>query len=177
MGKARFVPYDDERHRAHYTKMMIEYGSWLNNQVYTHYGVYLLQDDTVPNYVQRNMPVVTSVKPPEGIIYIIEVDGEVAGAGRFDTFEEGICEVHNVWISPKHRRKGNAIRLMEHLEDKAKEFGFKALRLDTQQFNLPAINMYKKIGYKEIYRYREGLFENKSLKKYYEEKVYMEKRL
>ena len=66
---------------------------------------------------------------------------------------------------------------MKRLEDTAKEFGLTCIRLDTAKFNFPAINLYKKIGYKEISRYREGVFDNESLRKYYEEKVYMEKLL
>ena len=66
---------------------------------------------------------------------------------------------------------------MKHLEEVAGEFGLMSIRLDTAKFNHPAINLYKKLGYKNIARYREGVFDSESLRRYYEEKVYMEKKL
>ena len=178
MVDAHFVQYDDERHRAQYIEMMVEYCKWLDDQVYLHYSVKLIQDGKIDEFVERNTSRWVSVKPPMGIVLILEVDGEVVGAGRFDTFEEGVGDVHNVWTNPKHRGKGYATRLMNHLEIKAKEFDFTALRLDTAKFNIPAQRLYRKIGYNEIERYREiTRNENENIRLYYEEKVYMEKNL
>ena len=178
MVEYEFVPYDDEHHRAPCIEMGIEYCSWLSSEVYTHYGVKLIKDGDIQGFVERNTPGWASVKPPMGIFLILEVDGEAAGMGRFDIFEEGIGEVHNIWINPEHRGKGYATHLMNRLEEKAKEYGFSALRLDTAKFNTPAQRLYKKIGYNEIERYRKVTRnENENIRLYYEEKVYMEKRL
>ena len=172
------LPYDDERHREQYIEMMVEYGSWLDNEVYIHYGVKLIQDGDIRGFIERITPSMISLKPPEGIIIILEVDGKAAGMARLDTFEEGIGEIHNIWTIPKHRGKGYATRLMNHIEEKAKEFGLSSLRLDTAKFNTPAQNLYKKIGYKEIDIYREiTRNENENIRLYYEEKVYMDKKL
>jgi ribosomal protein S18 acetylase RimI-like enzyme len=176
MIEACFLPYDDERHRAKYMEMMVEYCTWLDNEVYTHYGVRLFPDGDIQGFVDGYTSIWTAVKPPMGIIYILEVDGEAVGMGRIDTFEEGIGEVHNVWTNPEHRGRGYATRLMNHLENKAKEFGFSALRLDTAKFNIPAQRLYIKRGYSEIERYRE-ITRNENIRLYYEEKVYMEKKL
>ena len=67
---------------------------------------------------------------------------------------------------------------MKVMEDKAMEFGFTSLRLDTAKFNVPAQRLYYKIGYNEIERYRKiTRNENEHIRLYYEEKVYMEKQL
>jgi ribosomal protein S18 acetylase RimI-like enzyme len=178
MADLHFIPYNDEIHRVKYHEMMVEYGKWLDNEVYAHYGVRLFQDEDIPIVLGRMTPIWASLKPPEGIICIIEADGEVVGVGRLNTLEEGVGGVHNVWTCPKDRGKGYATRLMEHIEGQARAFGFTSIRLDTQRFNLPAQSLYRKIGYKEIERYTgDTFFENENLRKYYAEKVYMEKKL
>ena len=172
-----FFEYNEERHKSQYMKMIIEYSIWLDNKVYEHYGVRLFQDDDIPSIVEKYIPIWTSIEPPDGIVYIMEVEDEIVGMGRLDTFSKGVGEVHNIWTNPEHRGKGYATRLMSRLEDRAREYGLAAVRLDTARFNVPAINLYKKIGYREIDRYRAGAFDNESLRRYYEEKVYMEKTL
>jgi len=178
MFNAEIVPYDVDRHRDQFFQMFIEYATWLNNEVNKYYGTYLVSPSEERKVFENMIPQFTAIKPPEGIIYILEIAGEPAGMGRLIKLKEGIGEVNQVYIRPEHRRKGYSTLLMRQIEDKAKEFGFSALRLDTAKFNLPAQNLYRKLGYEEIDRYTEvGKFENESLRKYYAEKVYMEKEL
>ena len=178
MSGIEFISYDDERHREKYMEMCLEYCIWLDNEVFSYYGSRLFQDTTAEEVVEKYAPRWISVKPPIGDIFIVEVDGEVAGMGRLNTLEEGIGGVHNIWIVTKHRGRKLATKLMMHIEKEAKEFGFSAVRLDTARFNIPAQKLYKKIGYYEIPRFTPvGTFENDSLARYYNEKVYMEKQL
>jgi len=68
--------------------------------------------------------------------------------------------------------------MMHVIEKKAKEFGFRFLRLDTGGFNVVAQSLYKKLGFVEIERFTD--FENlkdESTRPYHLEKVYMEKKL
>ena len=98
--------------------------------------------------------------------------------GRLSTLEMGVGGVHNIWIKPEYRGRKLATMLMMHIEEKAREFGFSVLRLDTARFNTPAQSLYRKIGYYEVPRFTPvGTFENESLARYYSEKVYMEKKL
>ena len=149
---------------------------WLDDLVFKHYGVKLILSGNIPEFIENYMSTSLSKKPPKGIILILEVDDVVEGMGRFDTFSEGVGEIHNIWVNPGQRGNGYAIKLMNKLEEKAIEYGFTSLRLDTAKFNTPAQKLYRKIGYKEIPRYREiTRNENENIIRYYEEKVYMEK--
>ena len=177
LSKTELVQYTEEKHWKRYKEMGKDYASWLNEQVIKHYGVPLFQDIDIENFIEKQAKVWTSTKPPEGLVLILEVDGEVGGMGRIDRFNEDIAEAHNIWTSPMYRGKGYATRLMLELEKKAIEFGYSYIRLDTARFNIPAQNLYKKLGYKEIERYSQTIFPSESLRKYYEEKVYMEKTL
>ena len=178
MSNLEFLSYDSERHLEKYQEMLIEYSNWLDNQVYNYYGVRLLQNTTAKEIAEKYAPTWTSVKPPEGDLFIIEVNRKVAGMGRLNTLEENIGGVHTIWVEPEYRGRKYATKLMEHINEKALEFGFSVLRLDTARFNTAAQSLYKKLGYYEIPRFTPiGTFENESLVRYYAEKVYMEKQL
>jgi ribosomal protein S18 acetylase RimI-like enzyme len=177
LSNVDFLPYDDERHWNNYLDMGIEYAHWLNGQVLKHYGVPLFQNTKPENFMEERAKAWTSIQPPEGIIIILEVDGKVGGMGRIDKFNDTTTEAHNIWTFPKYRGNGYATRIMLKLEQKAKEFGFNYIRLDTARFNVPAQGLYKKLGYSEIEKYSQTRFPNESLKRYYNEKIYMEKKL
>jgi ribosomal protein S18 acetylase RimI-like enzyme len=178
MVEAIFVQYDDYVHRLQFSQMFREYSTWINNEVKKHYGVYIVPPAELLKVQESTILEIVAIEPPEGIIYIIEIEGKAAGMGRLTTLEKEIGEVNNVYIRSEYRRRGYSTDLMKRIEETAKEFGFSTLRLDTQKFNIPAQSLYRKIGYRENDRYTKmGKFENESLRKYYAEKVYMEKKL
>jgi ribosomal protein S18 acetylase RimI-like enzyme len=175
--QVEYVPYNEEKHRTKYLEMGSEYGEWLDNQVLKHYGVSLFQGIDVNSFMEDRVNDWSAIKPPSGVILFLELDGVVGGMGRIDTWDEGIAEVHNIWIVPAFRGMGYAIKLMMELEAKAREYGFGVMCLDTAKFNVAAQNLYRKLGYRSIGRYSQTVFSNESLRQYYEEKVYMEKKL
>lgn len=177
MSNIDFVPYQEEKHREKYLEMGKEYGHWLDSQVYEHYGVSLFQDIDVQSFMENRVQAWSEIKPPYGVILIMEVNNLVAGMGRIDTWEEGIAEVHNIWIDPLFRGNGYATMLMNQLEAKAREYGFSEMRLDTAGFNVAAQGLYRKLGYSVIERYNQTTFSNENLRRYYQEKVYMKKEL
>lgn len=177
VSNTAIVPYNGEKHWEKYVEMGKEYAHWLNGEVKKHYGVPLFQNIDPDSFMEERAKIWSSIKPPDGVILILTVDGKVGGMGRIDRYKDGIAEAHNIWTSPMYRGKGYATRLMLELEKKAKEFGYITIRLDTARFNVPAQRLYSKLGYEEIERYRQTIFQNEILRKYYEEKVYMEKKL
>ena len=177
MSDVGFVQYDEVVHKADYIDMFVEYGKWLNKHVMDHYGVPLFQND-IKELTLEFIPQITPIKPPEGINLLLRVDGKTVGMARFDKFEEGIGMVHNVFIYSEHRGKGFSKLMMDVIEEKASEFGYKFLRLDTSGRNVISQKLYKKRGYIEIERFTD--FENLNnefTRLYYIEKVYMEKQL
>lgn len=55
-------------------------------------------------------------------------------------------------ISPSHRRKGIARMLLQEIESVFAQKGVQACLLEVREDNVAAINLYKKLGYKEIGR-------------------------
>jgi ribosomal protein S18 acetylase RimI-like enzyme len=178
MVHVEFVPYDEDIHKTDYIDMFLEYGKWLDDQVLNHYGFHLFADADVKRVIDRLVPRFTSYDSSEGIILILKVDSKTAGMARLDKFGEDIGFIHNVYIYPEYRGKGYSKQMMYDLEERANKFGYSSLRLDAGGFNVVAKNLYRKLGYHEIERFTD--FDNLKIERtrpYYQEKIYMEKKL
>lgn len=151
----KFVPYDKRTHRAHFLKLNVEHLNWFVEQAFTRHDIdmTLLKGPSVQEYVEIHLDDFTSIRPPKGIIYIVEVDGEVVGMGALRELEEGVGEIKRMYIRPKYRGRGLGKKLLKKLMEKAKEFGFSTLRLDTADFMIIAQNIYRSVGFKEIDEY------------------------
>ena len=116
---------------------------------------------------------------PDGRTDILYMhDEKVAGMTRLDKFDEGIGMIHNVYIYPTYRGRGLSKQMMYVVEEKAREFGYRFLRLDTGGFNVVAQNLYRKLGYVEIERFIDfENLKNERTRPYYFDKLYMEKQL
>jgi ribosomal protein S18 acetylase RimI-like enzyme len=64
-------------------------------------------------------------------------------------FGEPYLVVHRLQVDPSYRGKGIAYLIMLFADRLAKERGYKAIRLDTRQDNIPAIALYEKLGYQK----------------------------
>ncbi|NMM64135.1 GNAT family N-acetyltransferase [Clostridium sp. P21] len=58
-----------------------------------------------------------------------------------------IMVIHTLCIRPSESGKGKAIIMMEFSEKYAKDQGYKVIRLDTYEGNIPAGTLYPKLGY------------------------------
>jgi ribosomal protein S18 acetylase RimI-like enzyme len=83
--------------------------------------------------------------------------------------EPSVGEIKRVFVKPQYRRKRIAEDMMEYLEERAVECGFKILRVETGVKQPEAIAMYQKLGYYDIAKYGEYINDSNS--------ICMEKRL
>lgn len=174
MSGLQFVIYDDSVHRDQFFQLNLEYLTWGNNLLYDEYGTHLIPDGKVKEYLENAFPKFASIKPPNGIIYVLEADGKAVGMGALKKLDDKVGEIKRMYIRPEYRG-GLGRRLYELLEDKAKEFGINLLRLDTSRLMEAAVYLYNKVGYKEIEGYSGGEWaEDHPLAKY---AVFMEKQL
>lgn len=59
--------------------------------------------------------------------------------------ENGVMDVHRLFVHPKHFRKGIAKMLLDFVE--TNETGFETIIVTTGSHNVPAINFYQKNGF------------------------------
>jgi len=86
---------------------------------------------------------------------VAKVNGEIAGfiIGMIYAERSSLTgHILTIDISPSHRRKGIAQRLLREIEDIFKEKGVTTLRLEVREDNIAALRLYRKLGYKKIAR-------------------------
>ncbi|MBC8224718.1 GNAT family N-acetyltransferase [Candidatus Bathyarchaeota archaeon] len=175
MSEAYFVPYDDDIHRDQFFNLNLEYLSWINDLVYERHGIRINPGGSVREYLESVFPKMAVIVPPEGIIYIIEVEGMVDGMGVLRRIEGSVGEIKRMYIRPKIRGKGYGKEMLRRLEDMARELGFSTLRLDTGDFMEVAQHIYRKAGFVEIGKYSGGEWVDRNDTE--DVALYMEKKL
>lgn len=98
-------------------------------------------------------------------LFVMEEEGVIFGSGiinkeQVDVYEEAkweygaepdeIMVLHTLVIDPDKKRKGLGRSFVKFYEEYAKDSGCSYLRLDTNEKNVSARAMYKKLGYREI---------------------------
>lgn len=78
---------------------------------------------------------------------VVTIDNEIVGYGVIDHWEDH-DHLISIAILPRHRRKGLGEKLLVELE-RTRDKG-RSLRLEVRQSNLPAINLYSKMGYGKV---------------------------
>ncbi|NLP35377.1 MAG: ribosomal protein S18-alanine N-acetyltransferase [Clostridiales bacterium] len=79
---------------------------------------------------------------------VAEVQGRIAGyCGYWGIPPEGF--IYNVAVRKEFRRQQIGYQLLGKLLDKAKKNGIKAFTLEVRSSNVPAINLYKRLGFEE----------------------------
>ena len=71
-------------------------------------------------------------------------------AWEYKTEDNDVCVLHTLVISPQAGGKGYGKQFVKYYEDYALKLGCHELRLDTNERNDRAREMYRKLGYKEI---------------------------
>ncbi|MFX1380402.1 MAG: GNAT family N-acetyltransferase [Promethearchaeota archaeon] len=95
----------------------------------------------------------------KGCLLLAYFEDNLAGCVGLRYFENGICEMKRLYVRPEFRRKKIGLELSKSIINRAKELGYKYIRLDTLPFMKEAINLYISLGFKEIPPYRYNPFE------------------
>ena len=94
-----------------------------------------------------------SYKTERAAYYVALVEGEVVGGcgiKALDGGPSGVAELQRMFLKPEARGRGIAGQLMARCLQKAAEFGFQQVYLETLGEMLPARSLYRKFGFKEI---------------------------
>ena len=91
--------------------------------------------------------------------YLIQLDGRFIGEMSFQIDPPQVYkkETGTAWIGitlgeESVRGKGIGAKAIQFLEEQARAMGLKRVELGVFEFNVPAIKLYTKLGYKEIVR-------------------------
>ena len=78
-----FVPIDLNIHKEIFVKLNVEFITWIADQLRENYQIDTVSEvgKEVSEYVAEHLEDFTCLKPPNGIVYLLEVDGSIIGMG------------------------------------------------------------------------------------------------
>lgn len=127
--------------------------------------------DDARSFIEKTMKEVRR-KKPSNLSFVIDIDGEVAGAVGFSSIEGHKAEL-GYWIAEKHRGRGitsEAVKLITKFG--FNELGFHRVYARLSPFNKPSMRVLEKAGYvKEGYLRKEYMKNGKLMDSYIYAKV------
>jgi GNAT superfamily N-acetyltransferase len=146
---AELVLYDDERHGAALFDLYLEYTVWFREEVIDRYGRDpLAGTPPIREWLEDVLPpFLAELRPPMGLMYILESDEEAVGMGALRRLDDGVAEVKSMYIQPDFRGRGYGRQILNKLIEAAKMFGYTTVRLDTVEFMAAARRIYESAGF------------------------------
>ena len=91
--------------------------------------------------------------PPAGAFLVVYAGGKPVAGGGLKRDEDGVAEIKRMYVAPRMRGQGLGRRLLEELEEKARELGYARIRLDTGARQPEAQALFERAGYHPIGNY------------------------
>ncbi|UCS91500.1 GNAT family N-acetyltransferase [Echinicola marina] len=85
-----------------------------------------------------------------GVIIFAELEGEIVGTVALKYHEEGVYEMTKMGVVPAAQGKKVGWSLAKAILEKAKTMDAEKVVLYSSRKLVPAINMYRKLGFKEV---------------------------
>jgi len=93
---------------------------------------------------------------PDGRLYLIYWDGQLAGCGALRRLDAVACEIKRLYVRPEFRGKGIARTVSERIVQDARDVGYQTMLLDTLPELTQAIALYERMGFVHIPPYNEN---------------------
>jgi len=155
---AEFVPFDLDVHKDVFVELNVEFITWIADQLRENYQLDSVSKigQRIPEYVDAHLEDLTSLKPPDGVIYLLVDDGDVAGMGAIRKLSDEVGEIKRMYIRPLYRGRGYGKQMLDKLLEVGREFGCSSFLLETSKFMTVAQHIYKSAGFIEREEYPES---------------------
>ena len=94
---------------------------------------------------------------PKGRIYLVYVDGDLAGCVGMKPSDETHAELKRLYVRPEFRGRNLGEQLVRRIMDDARGEGYAFLRLDTLPGLKSALKLYRRLGFYEVAPYYDCL--------------------
>ena len=155
---AEFVPFDLNVHKEVFVKLNVEFITWVADQLRENYQIDSASEigQTILEYVNIHLEEIASLRPPDGVIYLLVDDGDIAGMGAIRKLSDEIGEIKRMYIRPLYRGRGYGKQMLNRLLEVGREFGCSSFLLETSKFMTVAQHIYKSAGFVEREEYPES---------------------
>ena len=109
------------------------------------------------NYDEEILHLEEKYAPPKGQIYLVFVDGELAGCVGMKPSDDSHAELKRLYVRPAFRGRNLGETLTRRIMDDARKAGYRYLRLDTLPGLKSALKLYRRLGFREIDPYYDCL--------------------
>lgn len=97
------------------------------------------------------VPCNASAEIPDAVIAYC--GDQAVGCAGLKRYSDTDAEIKRLWVEPAFRRRRIATALMDRVEEKARQKGFRRVILQTRPIMPDAIALYEKRGYRQIPNY------------------------
>jgi GNAT superfamily N-acetyltransferase len=97
-----------------------------------------------------------ALRPPHGTFLVVRSDDTTVGCAGLHRIDDATGEIKRMWIDPDWRGLGLGRRLLDRVEDAARDRGRERVVLDTNETLVEAIALYERAGYEPIDRYNDN---------------------
>ena len=155
---AKLVQYDPEVHKIEYVQMSKDYMIWVLDQLDETYGINSRSRIEIPwdKWLDGIVDPFEKLDPPHGVLYMVMVDGEIAGMGAMKKLTDTVGEIKRMYNKPEYRGRGIGRKMLNQLLEDGKRFGCQSFKLDTPKFSVAAQHLYKSVGFEETEKYPES---------------------
>lgn len=96
---------------------------------------------------------------PDGRLYLAYYNRELAGCIALKKIDHVKCEMKRLYVRPAYRKLHIGSVLVRQIISDAGSIGYQYMFLDTLPFLQEAVNLYKKMGFKETSSYNNSPME------------------
>lgn len=82
--------------------------------------------------------------------FVTRHDGTPAGCGGVQVYGTEYAEIKRMYVRPGFRGLGLGTRMLEHLVEHGREHGVTLMRLETGIYQLEALALYERFGFRRI---------------------------
>lgn len=147
-----FIPADPLVHRAALLALNLEYMSWVFAEMAHCFNTSVADLPGMPieQYVTNALDKICAAKPPHGVFYLLELDGQLAAMGGLRPLvTPGAAEIKRLYVRPAFRGKQLGELALQRLLTDARDFGYHTVCLDSAPFMHEAHRLYEACGFSE----------------------------